>query len=59
MRHNYGQFIQQIGNPSRLDPLALAEAMQQTVNLSLVVSWLQNGVMTSSAIAQPEEIATI
>ena len=36
----HDQFIQQIGNPSRLDPLALAEAMQP-VNLSLVVSWLQ------------------
>ena len=34
------QFIQQISNPNRLDPLSLAEALQQT-NLSVVVSWLQ------------------
>ena len=36
----YGQFIEQIGHPSRLDPLSLAEALQQT-NLSIVVNWLQ------------------
>jgi len=36
----YEQFMQQIGNPNRLDPLSLAETLQQT-NLSVVVSWLQ------------------
>jgi len=33
-------FIQKIGSPQRLDPLALAEAMQ-TVSLPIVVNWLQ------------------
>ena len=36
----YGQFIEQIGHPNRLDPLSLAETLQQT-NLSIVVNWLQ------------------
>ncbi|SDW84110.1 DNA polymerase III subunit delta' [Nitrosomonas oligotropha] len=36
----YGQFIEQIGHPNRLDPLSLAETLQQT-NLSVVVNWLQ------------------
>ena len=36
----YEQFIQHIGNPNRLDPLSLAEALQQ-MDLSVIVNWLQ------------------
>ena len=36
----YQQFIQHIGNPNRLDPLSLAEALQQ-MDLSVIVNWLQ------------------
>ncbi|MBP6058736.1 MAG: DNA polymerase III subunit delta' [Nitrosomonas sp.] len=34
------QFIQQISNPSRFDPLSLADTLQQ-IHLPTVVSWLQ------------------
>lgn len=37
---HYQQFIQQIGEPARLEPMALAEAMQP-VSLPVVVNWLQ------------------
>ncbi len=37
---HYEQFIQHIGNPNRLDPLSLAEALQQ-MDLSVIVNWLQ------------------
>lgn len=37
---HYQQFIQQISEPARLEPMALAEAMQP-VSLPVVVNWLQ------------------
>ena len=37
---HYEQFLQHIGNPNRLDPLSLAESLQQ-MELSVIVNWLQ------------------
>ncbi len=37
---HYEQFLEYIGNPHRLDPISLAEALQQ-MDLSVIVNWLQ------------------
>jgi DNA polymerase-3 subunit delta' len=37
---SFEQFIRQVGDPKRLDPLQLAEALQQS-SLPVVVNWLQ------------------